>query len=124
MNRQALAEQLQRLHQGGTLVLPNAWDAGTARVLEAAGCPAIATSSAGVAWSYGLADGQQLTRTQMIEVVGRVAHAVSVPVSADVEAGYGPTLDDVTETVRAVIDAGGVGINLEDAPGLDGAPLL
>ncbi len=121
--RAARAAQFQRMHHDGTLVLPNAWDAGSARALEATGCPAIATTSAGVAWSYGVPDGQYIARTQMIEVVARIAQTVSIPVSADVEAGYGALPGDVAETVRAIIGAGAVGINLEDAPGRDGEPL-
>lgn len=122
--QQAQAEHFREMHRGGMLVLPNAWDAGSARVLEAAGCPAIATTSAGVAWSYGVPEGQQLTRAQMVEVVARIARTVSVPVSADIEAGYGAAPGEVAATVRAVIDAGAVGINLEDAPGRDGEPLV
>jgi len=116
------AERLRQLHHTGTpLILPNAWDAGSAVVFAAAGFPAIATSSAGIAFSAGHADGERMPRDAMIEAVGRIAARVPVPVSADMEAGYGDTPDAVAETVRGVIAAGAAGINIED--GLDGGGL-
>lgn len=122
-----LAATFRRLHRpqnGAILVLPNAWDALSARVIEHAGARAVATTSAGVSWALGRPDGQAVTRTEMIEAVRRIARAVQVPVTADIESGYGSgSPDDVAETVRAVVDAGAVGINLEDAPGR-GAPLM
>ena len=122
------ADAFRRLHQreaGSILVLPNAWDAMSARVIEEAGARAIATTSAGVAWALGRADGEGLTRDQMINAIERIARVVRVPVTADVERGYGDgTPADVAETVRRVIGAGAVGINLEDAPGRDGATLM
>ena len=121
---QARAERFRQLHRDGMLVLLNAWDAGSARILEAAGCPAIATTSAGISWSYGLPDGQQLTRAQVVEVVERITRSVSIPVSADIEGGYGETPEAVAATVRAVVEAGAVGINLEDVPGAAGEPLV
>ena len=106
---------VSQLHQGPSiLVLPNAWDAASARVFEEAGFAAIGTSSAGVAFSLGYPDGQQISRDEMLSVVRRVARAANVPVTADVEAGYGSTPEAVAETARAVIDAGAVGMNLED----------
>ncbi|HST57071.1 MAG TPA: isocitrate lyase/phosphoenolpyruvate mutase family protein [Longimicrobium sp.] len=129
MNEQRhLAEAFRRLHQpdaGRILVLPNAWDAMSARVIEDAGARAIATTSAGVAWALGRTDGEGLTRDQMINAIERITRVVRVPVTADVERGYGDgTPADVAETVRRVIGAGAVGINLEDAPGRDGAALM
>jgi 2-methylisocitrate lyase-like PEP mutase family enzyme len=119
------AEHFRQLHTKRPLVLPNAWDAATARVIELAGAAAIATSSAAVAWTYGRSDGQNLTRDEMIEIVRRIVAAVDVPVTADVEGGYGTgSLRDVEETVRAVIASGAVGINLEDSPGANGETLL
>lgn len=117
--QQAKAASLRALHDSGVLVLPNAWDAGSAALIAQAGAKAIATTSAGVAWSLGRPDGQQLTRTEMIEQVRRIAAAVDVPVTADVEAGYGPAPEDVAATVEAVVAAGAVGVNIEDskAPG-------
>ena len=117
--QQAKAESLRSLHSDGVLVLPNAWDAGSAAVIAAAGAKAIATTSGGVAWSVGRTDGQGLTREEMVEQVRRIAGAVDVPVTADVEGGYGPTPEDVAKTVEGVVEAGGVGVNIEDsqAPG-------
>src|SRR5213596_1608454 len=107
------AEAFRRLHrEGGILVLPNAWDVITARVIESAGLAAIATSSAGVAWALGYADGERISRGEMLAVVRRIAS--SVPVPADMEAGYGPTPEATAETARGVIAAGAVGLNLED----------
>jgi 2-methylisocitrate lyase-like PEP mutase family enzyme len=112
------AELLRKLHGGlRMLVLPNAWDVASARVLEELGYPAIATTSAGVAFSLGYPDGQRVSRDEMLEVVERIACAVRVPVTADMEAGYGTTLADMAETAKAVVAAGAVGLNLEDVTG-------
>jgi 2-methylisocitrate lyase-like PEP mutase family enzyme len=112
------AEELRKLHGGPrVLVLPNAWDVASARVLEELGYPAIATTSAGVAFALGYADGQRITRDQMLEVVSRIARAVRVPVTADMEAGYGTTPADMAETAKAIVAAGAVGLNLEDVTG-------
>jgi len=117
--QQAKAELLRSLHGNGVLVLPNAWDAGSAAVIAAAGARAIATTSGGVAWSMGRTDGHGLSRDEMADQVRRIARAVDVPVTADIEGGYGPTPQDVARTVEAVIEAGAVGVNIEDsgAPG-------
>lgn len=113
---QKKARDFAELHRGPRiLILANAWDAASARIFEEAGCPAIATTSAGVAFSLGCRDGEQLTRDEMLDVVRRVVDAVSIPVSADMEAGYGETPERVADTVRAVLAAGAVGMNLEDA---------
>jgi 2-methylisocitrate lyase-like PEP mutase family enzyme len=126
--RTDLATTFRRLHRpqdGAILILPNAWDALSARVIEQAGARAIATTSAGVSWALGRPDGQGLARNEMVEAVRRIASAVRIPVTADVESGYGSgSPEDVADTVRAVVDAGAVGINLEDAPGHGGEPLL
>jgi len=112
------AEELRKLHGGPrVLVLPNAWDVASARVLEELGYPAIATTSAGVAFSLGYPDGQRVSRDEMLEVVARIARAVRVPVTADMEAGYGTTLADMTGTAKAIVAAGAVGLNLEDVTG-------
>jgi 2-methylisocitrate lyase-like PEP mutase family enzyme len=111
------AAQLLKLHHGSGLLLPNAWDVASARIFEEAGFPAIATTSAGVAFALGYPDGELLTREEMLEVVGRIAKAVQVPVTADVEAGYGPNPADVAATMKKVIEVGGVGVNLEDNTG-------
>lgn len=109
------ADILRRLHAGpGILVLPNAWDVATARLVEEAGFAAIATTSAGVAWALGYPDGERISRGEMLEVVRRIAAAVRVPVTADVEGGYGATAAAAADTARGVIAAGAVGMNLED----------
>jgi 2-methylisocitrate lyase-like PEP mutase family enzyme len=97
------------------LLLPNVWDAASARIIEAAGFPAIATSSAGVAFSLGYPDGQKIPKEEMFAAVARIAKAVNVPVTADVESGYGNSPEAAADTARAVIAAGAVGMNLEDA---------
>jgi len=109
------AAALLALHAGPGFVLPNAWDAGSARVLEQVGFPAIATTSAGIAWSCGVPDGGGLDRDTMLEHVGRIVAAVGVPVTADLEAGYGATPDDVGRTVARAAELGAVGGNIEDA---------
>jgi 2-methylisocitrate lyase-like PEP mutase family enzyme len=101
-------------HAGKTLVLANVWDVASARVIEEAGFPAIATSSAAVAFSLGYPDGQKISREEMLARVARIARSVKVPVTADVEAGYGDRPEDAAETARDVIEAGAVGLNLED----------
>jgi 2-methylisocitrate lyase-like PEP mutase family enzyme len=106
---------LLALHAGPGFVLPNAWDAGSARILEQVGFPAIATTSAGIAWSCGVPDGGALDRDTMLEHVGRIVAALSVPVTADLEAGYGDSADDVGRTVARAVELGVVGANLEDA---------
>lgn len=114
------AEQLRKLHGGPRiLALPNTWDVATARILEEGGYPAIATTSAGIAFALGYPDGQRISRDEMLELVGRIAHAVRVPVSADMESGYGTTVEHMAETARALIAAGAVGMNLEDVTGDD-----
>ncbi len=109
------AAALLALHAGPGFVLPNAWDAGSARVLEQVGFPAIATTSAGIAWSCGVPDAGALDRDRMLEHIGRIVAAVDVPVTADLEAGYGDTPDDVGATVARAVEIGAVGGNIEDA---------
>lgn len=112
------AEELRKLHHGPrTLVLPNVWDVASARVVEELGYPAVATSSAGVAFALGYPDGQRVSRDAMLEVVARIARSVRVPVTADMEAGYGTTVEDMAETAKALVAAGAVGLNLEDVTG-------
>ncbi|MGA7687579.1 MAG: isocitrate lyase/phosphoenolpyruvate mutase family protein [Terriglobales bacterium] len=119
------AVDLRARHRGAeALVLPNAWDVASARVLEEAGFPAIATTSAGIAFSLGYPDGQRISREEMIARIGRIARAVKVPVTADVEWGYGSTAEEIARTTREVINAGAVGMNLEDTSGRADQPLL
>lgn len=99
------------------LVLPNAWDVASACVIEESGYPAIATTSAGVAFALGYPDGQRISRDEMLGVVARIARAVRVPVTADMESGYGITPGDMAETAKAIVNAGAVGLNFEDVTG-------
>ncbi|MFD0361163.1 isocitrate lyase/phosphoenolpyruvate mutase family protein [Nocardia sp. GCM10030253] len=113
------ATSLRNLHADGLFVLPNAWDAFSAALIAQAGAPAIATTSAAVAWSLGHPDGQRVSREEAVGQVRRIVAAVDLPVTADIEGGYGPAPEDVAATVEAVVAAGAVGVNLEDstAPG-------
>jgi 2-methylisocitrate lyase-like PEP mutase family enzyme len=105
-----------RQHKGPhILLLPDAWDAATARIFEAAGASALATTSAGIAFARGYPDGQRIPREEMLDEIRLIARSVTIPVTADVEAGYGPSPEDVALTVRGVLEAGAVGLNLEDA---------
>jgi len=108
------ASAFRELHRHGLLVLANAWDAGSARLIESLGGKAIATSSAAVAWAHGYPDGDLLPVPLLIATVAEIARVVSVPISVDVEGGYATDPTAVAATVAAVIDAGGVGINIED----------
>lgn len=106
------AEALRKLHHGpDVLVLPNAWDCASARIFEEAGFPAIATTSAGVAFAHGYSDGQRISSEEMLSAVKRIASCVRVPVTADLEAGY----EDISKTVTGLIESGAVGLNLEDS---------
>lgn len=119
------SERFRDLHTAGGLILPNAWDAISARIVEAAGAPAIASSSASVAFARGYRDGEAIGREAMLREIALIARVVGVPVTADVEAGYGPAPSDIAETVAGVIAAGAVGVNLEDAdPGTAPAALF
>lgn len=115
------AKILRELHakRNWPLLLPNAWDAASARIFEDAGFPAVATTSAGVAYALGYPDGQRVPAGEMIKAIARIVRAVRVPVTADVEAGYG----SAAETARALIEVGAVGMNLEDAEGATLVPL-
>src|SRR3954447_14413381 len=110
------AGQLRRLHlDPAILVLVNVWDVASARtVASLPGCTAIATGSWPIAAALGRPDGEDLTRDEMLAVVARIVAAVDLPVTADLEAGYGPTPGDVAETARRAADAGLAGFNLED----------
>jgi 2-methylisocitrate lyase-like PEP mutase family enzyme len=109
-------------HEDAGLLLPNAWDIASARLFEEAGFPAIATTSAGVAFAHGYTDGEQISRDETLFLIERMAKAVNVPLTADIEAGYGRTADELAFTIHGVIAAGAVGINLEDNVGF-GKPL-
>ena len=126
MERQAqisLAQAFRRMHdRSKVLLLPNAWDAGSARLFELRGFAAIATTSAGAAWSLGYADGEHAPLNEVLAAIGRMTRVIDVPLTADIETGYGKTPEAVAATVQAVIAAGAVGVNIED--GMPGhAPL-
>jgi 2-methylisocitrate lyase-like PEP mutase family enzyme len=110
-----LAETFLRLHVPGTpLLLANAWDAGSARLIESCGAAAIATTSAGLAWARGYPDGDRLPPDVLAVAVAEISRVVSVPVSVDAEGGYSDDPAAVGEVVRAIVGAGGIGINIED----------
>jgi 2-methylisocitrate lyase-like PEP mutase family enzyme len=118
------ADAFRSLHSGSeVLLLPNAWDVASARIVEECGFAAIATTSAGIAFSHGYADGQKIPKEEMFAAVARITGAVKVAVTADVESGYGTRPEDAALTARAVIEAGAVGMNLEDATGDSDRPL-
>jgi 2-methylisocitrate lyase-like PEP mutase family enzyme len=109
------AQSLRALHRTPPLLLlPNAWDAISARIFEAAAYPAIATTSGGLAWALGFADGEKTPWPEVVAATARIVSAVSVPVTADIEAGYGATPQDVGRHVAEITKTGAVGINLED----------
>lgn len=118
-------QTFKELHQqSSTFVLPNAWDASSAKVFQESGFKAIGTTSAGIAMSLGYLDGENLPFEKMLEVIKMIVDSVNVPVSADIEAGYGESVEEVVENVRKIILAGAVGINLEDGTGNPDNPIL
>lgn len=125
LSQKEKAVHFRRLHAGpGILVLPNAWDAASARIFEQAGFPAVATTSSGVAAALGYPDGQHISREMLVNVVASITRVVTCPVSVDLEAGYGSALEETLLTVRAIIAAGAVGINLEDSTKGEGKTLV
>lgn len=111
----AKAELFRAMHSGPRLLLlPNAWDAISARIVVGAGYSAIATTSGGVAWTLGYADGEAAPWDEVVAATARIARAVAVPVTADIETGYGDNPDAVARSIRDIIGAGAVGVNLED----------
>lgn len=111
---QSVFQSFRQLNQQGRLLLPCAWDAASARLFEAAGHPTIATTSGGIAYARGVGDAQRLGREAMLQEIAAIVRSVGVPVSADIEAGYGLPPHEVALTVRGAIEAGAVGVNLED----------
>ena len=119
------ADQFLNLHREPCiLVLANVWDVASARIVEHVGFKAIATSSGAIANALGYPDGQRISRAEMLAVVERIASNASLPVTADLEAGYGDTLEAMAETASAMITAGAVGLNLEDGTGNASSPLV
>ena len=124
-DRQRLGAEFARLHDGpDALVVPNPWDAGTARLLAQQGFRALATTSGGLAFALGLPDGEgRLRRDQVLGNVAAIAAATPLPVTADLESGYGDRPEDVAETVRLAAEAGAVGASVEDTTGDPGDPV-
>jgi 2-methylisocitrate lyase-like PEP mutase family enzyme len=109
------ADHFRALHKKGRiLILPNAWDVASARAFENAGFPAVATSSAGMMVSLGYPDGEVIDRSEFVDAIGKIGRVLTVPLSVDVVAGFGDTPDQVAATVRDVVKAGAVGVNVED----------
>ena len=115
VQKERAAQFRQFHHEAPLLVLPNVWDAASARIVAQAGFPAIATTSSGVATALGYSDGQQISRDMMIDAIARITRVVECPVTADIEAGYGNSIEEVLQTIKAVIMTGAVGFNIEDS---------
>ena len=118
------AERFRAMHRGPLLLLlPNAWDAVSARICAAAGFAVIATTSGGVSWALGYADGEAAPWDEVVAATRRIVRAVSVPITADIEAGFGDTPEAVGKSVGEIIAAGAVGVNLEDGTPRAAAPI-
>ena len=118
------AEKFRNMHRGpGLLLLPNAWDAISARIFAVAGFPAIATTSGGVSWALGYADGEAAPWPEVVAATARIVRVVAVPVTADIEAGFGDTPEAVGKSISEIIQAGAVGVNLEDGTPRGTAPI-
>jgi 2-methylisocitrate lyase-like PEP mutase family enzyme len=120
---QKAAALLKLHHQPQPLIFVNAWDAASARIVADLGFPAVATTSAGIAFAEGFPDGQAIPRERMLAHVAKIAAIVDLPVTADLEGGYGPAVSDAVATLRGAVEAGAVGMNFEDSTS-DDAPLL
>jgi 2-methylisocitrate lyase-like PEP mutase family enzyme len=113
-----LAKQFRDLHTSSEiLILPNAWDAGSARLFEEAGAKAIATTSAGVAWALGYPDGNAVPIDKLAALVGNITDVIHVPLTVDFEAGYTDDPKKIALNLKPIIEAGAVGINIEDGEG-------
>lgn len=124
MNQQQKAERFQALHQGPLFVIPNPWDAGSARLLAGFGFHALATTSAGLAFALGRRDGEgSVSRDEALRNAADIVAAVDLPVSADLENGYGDTPEDAAETTRLAAEVGLVGSSIEDATGNSADPI-
>ena len=120
-----MADDFLALHHTPTiLLLPNAWDVASAKVFELEGFKAIGTTSAGIAATLGYPDGQRMSLIENLEVVQRMINHTTLPVSVDIEAGYATSIAGVVKAAQAVLDAGAVGLNLEDGTGYPANPLF
>jgi 2-methylisocitrate lyase-like PEP mutase family enzyme len=117
MTDSTAAHVFHGLHAEGFLVLANVWDAGSARLVEGLGAKALATTSAAVAWSHGYADGDVLPVPLLLTTVSEITRVVSVPLTVDIEGGYSSDPAAVGDVVARVVEAGGVGLNIEDGAG-------
>jgi 2-methylisocitrate lyase-like PEP mutase family enzyme len=123
-DQQRRAREFVALHEGPTFVIPNPWDAGTARLLTQLGFPALATTSGGLAFGLGRRDGaNQVTRAETLDNIRAIASATHLPVSADLENGFGPTPGDAAETILLAAEAGAVGGSIEDTTGDPARPV-
>ncbi len=122
--KQKADDFLQLHHAPKILILPNAWDVASAKIFELEGFKAIGTTSAGIAAMLGYADGQRMSLTENVEIVRRIVGNSTLPVSADIEAGYATSIEGVVDAARAVLDVGVVGVNLEDSTGDPSTPLF
>jgi len=119
------ADDFLALHHAPTIfILPNAWDVASGKVFEIEGFKAIGTTSAGISATLGYADGQHMSLAENMEVVRRIVNNTSLPVSADIEAGYATSIDGVVKAARAALNAGAIGLNLEDGTGDSTTPLF
>ena len=115
----------RQLHRSTTpLILPNVWDVASARIVEEAGFPALATTSAGIAFSLGYPDGERISPEEMVARIARIARAVKLPLSADIESAYSSTPEGAAKVTRDLIQAGAIGMNLEDATSDNSSSLL
>ena len=116
-------QTFRRLHEAGCFVMPNPWDVGSARYLRHLGFPALATTSAGFAFSQGLPDSEvALSRERNLAHIADLTAAVDVPVNADFSSGYGATPDDVADSVARCVACGVAGLSIEDATGDSASP--
>lgn len=114
-NQQQYALDFQQLHQNDAMfILPNIWNGGSARIFEKQGFQALATTSAGIAYSMGYADGEHISFQELCEEIKKITRVIHVPLSVDIELGYGEDISTITDNVRKIIETGAVGINLED----------
>jgi 2-methylisocitrate lyase-like PEP mutase family enzyme len=119
-NQKEKAELFLKLHHDEEiLVLVNTWDAGSSRLIEASGFKALATTSMGVSAALGYPDGQAIPFNEMLEAIGRITKMVNLPVTVDIEGGYGKNTAEITESIKQIIQTGVVGINFEDSYGID-----
>ena len=124
LEQKSKAKSFRAMHSAAEpLLLVNVWDIASARIVEELGFPALATTSAGIAFAQGYPDGQKIPAERMLSAIAKIASAVKVPVTADVEAGYGDKPENAARTAREVITAGAIGMNFEDATGDPRHPL-